>query len=46
MTESRACIPGRRASSVQHGNAAMPKPINDIALAVLRSPLVRFAVTA
>jgi hypothetical protein len=23
---------------VQHGNAAMPKPINDIALAVLRSP--------
>ena len=25
-TERRACIPGRRVSSVQHGNAAMPKP--------------------
>jgi ubiquinone/menaquinone biosynthesis C-methylase UbiE len=27
-----------RISSVQHGNAAMPKPIHDIALAVLLSP--------
>jgi hypothetical protein len=25
-TERRACIPGRRVSSVQHGNAAMPLP--------------------
>jgi hypothetical protein len=25
-TECRACILGRRVSSVQHGNAAMPKP--------------------
>jgi hypothetical protein len=24
ITECRACIPGRRVSSVQHGNAAMP----------------------
>jgi hypothetical protein len=37
-TERRACIPGRRASSVQHGNAAMPKPIKDIPLACLPSP--------
>jgi hypothetical protein len=37
-TERRACIPGRRASSVQHGNAAMPEPIKDIALACLPSP--------
>ena len=27
-----------RISSVQRGHAAMPKPINDIALGVLRSP--------
>jgi hypothetical protein len=26
-------------------NAAMPEPINDIALAVLRSPPIGFAVT-
>jgi hypothetical protein len=44
-TERRACIPGRRVSSVQHGIAAMPRPINDIALAVLRSPSIGFAVT-
>jgi hypothetical protein len=37
ITERRACIPGRRVPSVQRGNAAMPKPINDIALAFLRS---------
>jgi hypothetical protein len=28
------------------GNAAMPKPINDIALTVLRSPPVGFVETA
>jgi hypothetical protein len=42
-TERRACIPGRRVSSVQHGNAAMPKPINDIASAFLASPPRAFA---
>ena len=26
ITERRACIPGRRVSSVQHGNAAVPMP--------------------
>jgi hypothetical protein len=41
--ERRACIPGRRVSSVQHGNAAMPETINDIALAFLVSPLSSFA---
>ena len=37
--ERRACIPGRRVSSMQHGNAAMPKPTNDPRVAFLRAPL-------
>jgi hypothetical protein len=34
--ERRGCIPGRRVSSVQHGNAAMPKPAtSDLATSAL-----------
>ena len=44
ITERRACIPGRRVSSVQHGNAAMPEPpaTGDLAsaLAACRTALI------
>jgi hypothetical protein len=38
ITERRACIPGRRVSSVQHGNAAMPKPTHDPPVAFFEPP--------